>query len=155
MTGKADFSQQEWETVLEAPTSAGLIVSTAQRGGSFRESFSLAKAYAEARTAYAEARTATGASGLMDEIAQSKPKVDRARQGSVEDLREHHLDIIREAVSLLEAKASSDELADYRRFTLGLAERVAKAKEEGDQPISEAERAAIDEIAAALGEESR
>lgn len=147
MTGKADFSEQEWEAVLEAPTSAGLIVSTAQRGGSFRESFSLAKAYAEARTA-------TGASGLMDEIAQSKPKVDRARQGSVEDLREHHLDIIREAVSLLEAKASPDELADYRRFTLGLAERVAKAKEEGDQPISEAERAAIDEIAAALGEES-
>lgn len=148
MAEKADFSEQEWEAVLEAPTSAGLIVSTAQRGGSFRESFSLAKAYAEARTA-------TGASGLMDEIAQSKPKVDRGRQGSVEDLKEHHLDIIREAVSLLEAKASPEELADYRRFTLGLAERVAKAKEEGDQPISEAERAAIDEIAAALGEESR
>lgn len=72
MTGKTDFSEQEWETVLEGPTSAGLIVSTAQRGGSFRESFSLAKAYAEARTA-------AGASDLMDEIAQSKPKVDRAR----------------------------------------------------------------------------
>jgi hypothetical protein len=147
MTGKADFTEQEWETVLEAPTSAGLIVSTAQRGGSFRESFSLAKAYAEARTT-------TGASGLMDEIAQAKPKVDRARQGSAEDLRKHHLGIVREAVSLLEAKASPEELADYRRFTLGLAERVATAKEEGDQPVSEAERAAIDEIAAALGEDS-
>ena len=147
MTGKADFTEQEWETVLEAPTSAGLIVSTAQRGGSFRESFSLAKAYAEAR------RT-TGASDLMDEIAQSKPKVDRARQGSAEDLKEHHLSIIREAVALLEAKASPEELADYRRFTLGLAERVARAKEEGDGPVSDAERAAIDEISAALGEDS-
>lgn len=147
MTGKADFTEQEWETVLQAPTSAGLIVSTAQRGGSFRESFSLAKAYAEARAA-------TGASGLMDAIAQSKPKVDRARQGSVDDLREHHLGIVREAVSLLEAKASPEEIEDYRRFTLSLAERVAKAKEEGDQPVSNAERAAIDEIAAALGEDS-
>lgn len=147
MTGKADFTEQEWETVLEAPTSAGLIVSTAQRGGSFRESFSLAKAYAEARQA-------TGASGLMDEIARSKPKVDRARQGSAEDLREHHLGIIREAVSLLEAKASAEELGDYRHFTLGLAERVARAKEEGDGPVSDAERAAIDEISAALGENS-
>jgi hypothetical protein len=147
MTGKADFTEQEWETVLEAPTSAGLIVSTAQRGGSFRESFSLAKAYAEARQT-------TGASGLMDEIAQSKPKVDRARQGSAEDLREHHLGIIREAVTLLEAKASPEELEDYRRFTLGLAERVARAKEEGDEPVSDAERAAIDEISAALGEDS-
>jgi len=147
MTGKADFTEQEWETVLEGPTSAGLIVSTAQRGGSFRESFSLAKAYAEARTA-------TGASSLMDEIARSKPKVDRERQASADDLREHHLGIIREAVSLLEAKASSEEVAEYRRFTLSLAERVARAKEEGDGPVSDAERAAIDEISAALGEDS-
>jgi len=147
MTGKADFTEQDWETVLEGPTSAGLIVSTAQRGGSFRESFSLAKAYTEARSA-------TGASGLMDEVAQSKPKVDRERHGSVEELKEHHLGIIREAVSLLEAKASAEELDDYRRFTLNLAERVARAKAEGDGPVSEAERTAIDEISAALGEPS-
>lgn len=147
MTGKADFTEQEWETVLEGPTSAGLIVSTAQRGGSFRESFSLAKAYAEGRAA-------AGASGLMDEIAQSRPKVDRARQGSAEELKEHHLGIVRQAVSLLEAKASPEELEDYRRFTLSLAERVARAKGEDDQPVSEAERAAIDEVSAALGEGS-
>lgn len=148
MTGKADFSEQEWETVLEGPTSAGVIVSTAQRGGSFRESFSLAKAFADARGA-------SGASGLMDEIAQSKPKVDRGRHGSVEELREHHLGIVRQAVSLLEAKASPEELEDYRRFTLSLAERVASAKEEEDgQPVSAAERAAIEEISAALGKKS-
>jgi hypothetical protein len=147
MTGKADFTEEEWETVLEGPTSAGLIVSTAQRGGSFRESFSLAKAFAEARNA-------TGASDLMDEVARSKPKVDRERQGSVEDLKEHHLGIIREAVSLLESKASPEELADYRRFTLSLAERVARAKEESEEPVSDAERAAIDEISVALGEDS-
>ena len=145
MTGKANFTEQEWETVLEGPTSAGLIVSTAQRGGSLRESFSLARAFAEARTA-------SGASDLMDEIAQSRPKVDRARAGSAEELREHHLSVVREAVSLLEAKASPEELEDYRRFTLGLAERVANAKEEGERPVSEAERTAIDEISAALGE---
>ncbi len=147
MTGKADFTEQEWETVLEGATSAGLIVSTAQRGGSFRESFALAKAFTEARTA-------AGASGLVDAIAQSKPKVDRGRHGSAEEMKEHHLGIIRQAVSLLEAKASPEEVEDYRRFTLSLAERVAGAKEEGDQPVSDAERAAIDEISAALGEAS-
>ncbi len=143
MTGKTDFTEQEWETVLEGPTSAGLVVSMAQRGGSIRESFSLAKAYAEARTA-------TGASDLMDEVAQSKPKVNRARQGSAEELKEHHLSIVRQAASLLEAKASPEELEDYRRFTLSLAVRVASAKEEGEEPVSDAERAAIDEISAAL-----
>jgi len=147
MTDRADFTEQEWETVLKGPTSAGLIASTAQRGGSFRESFSLAKAYAEAQTT-------TGGSGLMQEIAQSKPKVDRARQGSLEELKEHHLGIIRQAVSLLDTKASPKELQDYKRFTLSLAERVASAKEEGDQPVSDAEQTAIDEISAALGEDS-
>jgi hypothetical protein len=146
MTGRADFTEQEWETVLEGPTSAGVIVSTAQRGGSLRESFSLAKAFSEARAA-------TGGSGLMDEIARSKPKVDRARQGSLDELREHHLSIVRQAVSLLEAKASPEELEDYRRFTLRLAERVASAKKEGELPVSEAEQTAIDEISAALGED--
>jgi hypothetical protein len=144
MTGKTDFSEQEWETILEGPTSAGLIVSTAEKGGTFRESFSMAKAYAEVR---GEA----GATTLVDEIAQSKPEVERTRTESVEALREHHLGIIREAVSLLEAKASTDELEDYQRFTLGLAERVAGAKEEGSEPVSEAERSAIAEISAALG----
>ncbi len=144
MTGKADFSEQEWETVLEGPTSAGLIVSTAERGGTFRETFSMAKAWTEARGA-------AGASSLVDEIAQSKPKVDRDG-GSGEGMREQLLGNIREAVSVLEAKASPDELADYRRFTLAIAERVAGAKTEGDQPVSSAEQAAIDEISAALGE---
>ena len=143
MTGKADFSEQEWETVIEGPTSAGLIVSTAERGGTFRESFSMAKAWTEARGA-------AGASSLVDEIAQSKPKVDRDG-GSGEGMREQLLGNIREAVSLLEAKGSPEELADYRRFTLAIAERVAGAKSEGDQPISDAERAAIDEISSALG----
>jgi hypothetical protein len=149
MTGKADFSAEEWEAVLEGPTSAGLIVSMAERGGTIRESFSLAKAYAEARSA-------SGASTLLDEIAQSKPKVDRARTGSKEELKEHYLGIIREATSLLEAKASAEELEDYRRFTLTLAERVAGAKEEEEgQPISAAERSAIDEISLALGADSK
>jgi hypothetical protein len=144
VTERADFTEPEWETVLEGLTSAGLIVSVAERGGSLRESFSLAKAFAEARTA-------AGASGLMDEIAQARPKVDRTRSGSVEEFRAHHLGAIRQAVSLLEAKASPQELEDYRRFALGVAERVASAKEEErGRPVSEAERAAIEEISAAL-----
>ena len=143
MTGKADFSEQEWETVLEGPTSAGLIASITERGGTFRESFSMAKAWTEARGA-------VGASSLLDEVAQSKPKVDRDGR-SAEGMKEQLLGNIREAVSLLEAKASPEELDGYRSFTLAIAERVAGAKKEGDEPVSDAERAAIGEISAALG----
>ena len=47
MTGKADFTEEEWQLIREAPTSAGLITVTAERGGSFRESFAMAKACRE------------------------------------------------------------------------------------------------------------
>ena len=61
MTGKADFTQEEWKVVLEGPPSAGMIVLTAQRGGTIRESVAMARAYAEARQQHGESQ-------LLDEI---------------------------------------------------------------------------------------
>jgi hypothetical protein len=143
MTGKADFTEQEWELVLEGPPSAGMIVVTAQRGGTFRETFAMAKAYAEARQEH-------GQSKLLDEIVSAKPRVDRARSHSPEELKEHGLRHLREAVALLEAKATPEELDGYRRFVLAVADKVAGAHREGGVAISEPEQAAIDEIAAAM-----
>lgn len=144
MTGKADFSAEEWELVLEGPPGAGAIVVTAERGGTIRESFSMAKAYTEARKQHGE-------SELLDEVVSTKPKVDRTRHASFEELKQHGLQKLRDAVAVLEAKASTEEVDDYRRFVLTLAERVATAHREGGQQVSDAERAAIEEIAAALG----
>ena len=144
MTGSADFTPEEWDAIQEGPTSAGMIVSTAQRGGSFREAFAMAKAYAEARQDH-------GDSALLDELVSSKPEVDRTKAHSPEELRQHGLQRIREAVALLEAKATPEEVEDYRRFVVSLAQRVAGAKGEGgEDKASEAERAAIAEIEAAL-----
>jgi hypothetical protein len=143
MTGKADFAAEEWELILEAPPSAGLIVMTADRGGTFRESFSMAKAYTEARQRHGE-------SELLDEIVSSKPKVDRSAR-SPEDLRARGLQHLLDAVAVLERKATPQELEDFRRFVLTVADRVASAHREGGQQVSDAERAAIEEIATALG----
>jgi hypothetical protein len=148
MAGQADFTEQEWELVLTGPPSAGTIVATAQRGGMFRESFAMAKAYVEARQQHGESQ-------LLDEIVAAKPKLDHARYSSVEELEEHGLQRLRDAVELLERKASPEEVEGYRRFVLALAERVAEAHEEGGASISEAERAAIDEIASAIGTSGR
>lgn len=144
MTGKADFSAEEWELILEAPPSAGLIVMTADRGGTFRESFSMAKAYTEARQRH-------GDSELLDEVVSTKPKVDRTRAHSPEEMKARGLQHLREAVAVVERKATPEELEDYRRFVLTVADRVANAHREGGQQVSDAERAAIEEIAAALG----
>ena len=148
MTGKADFTQQEWELVLEGPPSAGMIVVTAQRGGSIRELLAIAKAYVEARQQHGE-------SELLDEIVAAKPEVDHTRYHSVEELKQHGLQHLRDAVELLERKATPDELESYKRFILTLADKVASAHREGAASVSEAERTAIEEVSGALENRDR
>ncbi len=144
MTAKADFTEEEWKVVLEGPPSAGMIVVTAARGGSFRESIAMGKAYAEARKQHGE-------SELLDEIVAAKPEVDHTRYGSFEELKQHGLQHIGDAVEVLQRKATPEELEGYRRFVLMLAEKVAAAPREDGVAISDPERAAIDEIASRLG----
>lgn len=146
MTTHADFTEEEWNTVLEGPTSAGMIITTAERGGTFREVFAMAKAYTEARQEH-------GTSELLDEIVAHKPETDRVKAHSTEEMREHYLQQIRDAVALVSAKASAAELGDYRLFVVSLAKKVAAAKKEkgSTDGISTAEAAAIAEIETALG----
>jgi hypothetical protein len=148
MTGKSDFTEEEWKLVLEAPPSAGLIVIASDRGGSIRETFSMAKAYTEARKDH-------GDSELLDELVNAKPEMDRTRYHSPEELKEACVKHLRDAVSLLQEKATPQELDEYKRFIVGLANRVAEARKEGflglgGERVSDDERAAIGEVEAAL-----
>ena len=144
MTAKSDFSDEEWELVSEGPVTAGMIVLTAQSGGSIRETFALAKAYAEARGQHGE-------SELLDVLVSEKPDFDRHRYKTPELLREQGVQRIGEAAKLLEQKATPAELEAYRSFVLALAERVAGAHREDGQQVSPAEQEAIDAIRTSLG----
>ena len=143
MTSKADFAPEEWELVLHAPPTAGMIVLTAQRGGTFRETYAIAKAYVEAREQH-------GASELLDEIVAAKPQMDHTRFHSPEELKEHGIAQLHDAVALLERKATPEEVESYRRFVVSLAEKVAHAHREHGAGVSPAEQAAIDEVSASL-----
>ena len=144
MTTKSAFSAEEWKVVLEGPPSAGLIVITAARGGTFRETYAMSKAYVEARAEHGE-------SELLDEITAAKPEADHTRYHSAEELRKAGLEHIRDAVALVQAKATAEELEGYRRFVLTLANKVAGAHREHGQSVSPAETDAIQAITTALG----
>ena len=144
MTTKSAFSAEEWKVVLEGPPSAGLIVITAARGGTFRETYAMSKAYVEARAEHGE-------SELLDEITAAKPEADHTRYHSAEELRKAGLEHIRDAVALVQNKATAEELEGYRRFVLTLANKVAAAHREQGQSVSPAETDAIQAITAALG----
>jgi hypothetical protein len=144
MTGKADFSEEEWDVIRGAPPLAGLMVVMAAKGGTFKESLAVGKAYGEARQRH-------GASQLLDAVAGSKPKLDHSHLGSPDELKQHALARVGDAVRLLEQKATPDEVDDYRGFVRALAEKVAEAHREDGVAVSEGERAALEEIASALG----
>ena len=151
MTTKADFNAEEWSLVLEAPPVAGLIVMAADRGGTFREAISMGKAYSAAQKEDSPA--------LVKEIVSARPDVDQQRYKSPEELRERGLTRIREAVNLLESKASPEEVDGYKRFVIEVANTVANAKKEGGvlgiggKPVSEEEKRALDQIAQTLDTE--
>jgi hypothetical protein len=141
MTGKADFTPDEWDLVREGPPTAGMVTLTADRGGTFRETFALAKTYTDARKEH-------GDSELLDALVTERPDVKR--YGSPQELNDVGLRRLTQAVQLLEQKATPEEVAGYKKFVLDVAERVAEAHKEEGAEVSGAERGAIDKISASL-----
>jgi hypothetical protein len=149
MTAKTDFTDEEWKTILQGPPSAGMYVAFSQKGGSIRESFSMAKAYAEAKQQ-------PGGSQLIDVIVQTKPEVDKTRMHSVDEMEAHLLENLQHSVALLRSKAEPGEVEEYGRFIIALAERVAEAHREGflglsGERVSDTERAAVQKVAETVG----
>jgi hypothetical protein len=143
MTEKAAFNAEEWSKVVEAPALVALRVIGADRGGTIRESLSLGRAYAEARS---------DGSGLFGEIVSSAPEVDPSELKDPGALPQRAESAVREALAVLEQKATPEEVDAYRDFLLKVAETVARAHKEGGflgiggKEVSESEQAALDEI---------
>jgi len=147
VTTKADFTAEEWESVLHGPPTAALIVITAERGGVFRETLALTQAYVEARKQH-------GQSELLDEIVSARPALEHSHAHSPEELKQAGLEQLRTAAEVVAQKATAAEADAYKRFVLDLAARVASAHKEHGKSISDAEQAALDEISAALAPSS-
>ncbi len=149
MTKKADFNAEEWSNVVEGPLLAGMRVMTADRGGTIRESMAMGQIYAEARQQQ-------GGSELLDELVSTPPAMDPAKMRSAGDVGKASSEGLREALRLLEQKASAEEADAYRDFVRAVAGAVARAHKEGGflgvggKEVSPDEQAALDEIEATL-----
>jgi hypothetical protein len=151
MTTKADFNAEEWSTVVNGPLYACMHVISADRAGTLRESLAMSRAYQEARAHHGE-------SELLDELVKSPPSIDpdrlREAGGNIGVVATNQL---REAIAILDAKATAAETDAYKRFVMTVAQAVASAHKEGGflgiggKQISDAENQALDEISAALG----
>jgi len=122
MTTKADFNAEEWSTVVDGPLYAGMRVISADRGGTVRETLALGRAYQEARARHGE-------SGLLDELVTSPPAIDPERvRESGGDIGAVATEQLREAIGILEAKATAAETDAYKTFVMTVAQAVASAR---------------------------
>ena len=142
MATNDDFNAEEWEAISDGPVYAGFMIITASKGGTIRETFSMSKAWAEARRRHGE-------SELLDAIVAEKPKLDE-KPGSAIELHNAGIQMLRRAVDAIESR-SPEELSAYKSFVTELAQRIAEAHEEHGERVSSGERSVLDEIADALG----
>ena len=138
MAGKAEFMEQEWETLHKGVTGAGLLVSVSDRSffDSFKEAGALAKHLAGARK--------DSSSQLVRELAETRGTGFGVTDSPAE-IESETLDALRSAVATLESKAP-DEVEAYKSFVLDVAQSVAQAAEGG----SEVEGAVVGKVRSAL-----
>ena len=138
MATKADFTEQEWDTLHKGVTGAGLLVAVSDRGffDTFKEAGTLAQHLSEARK--------SGSSELVRDLAKEGGAGFGFRT-SPDELETETLEALRSAVSILEQKART-EVEPYRAFVIEVAETVARAAGGGEA----AESAALDKIRGAL-----
>jgi len=150
MTGKSEFNAEEWSMLMEGPPTAGMMVITAQRGGTIRESISMGRVYTEAREQHS-------GSELLGELVAGMPEFDRERFRSVDDVRTQGSQLLRDASALIDERGTPEEAEAYKRFVLTVAERAAEAHKEGGflgvggKRVSEEEDSVLGEIAETLG----
>ncbi len=149
MTGKAEFNAEEWSLILEAAPTAAMVVIASGKGGTIRESLSIGKTFA------AEKENAE-ATELLAAIVNDRPELDTKRYSDPSELGTLGLTRVRSALETLEAKGTSVEADDFKRFIYAVALNAAEAHKEGGflgiggTRVSEPEAEALGKLAEAL-----
>jgi hypothetical protein len=139
MASKADFTEDEWETMRKGVTGAGMLVSVGDRD--FTDLFGEAGALAKRLGAAHE----QSESQLIRELASGRAS-GFGLTASPQEVESKTLQALRSATAILAEKAP-DDAAAYRQLVLDVAEAVAEAK----GGVKPGETAAVDKIKEALG----
>jgi hypothetical protein len=138
MAGKADFTEQEWESLQKGVMGAGLLVSLSDRSffDTFKEAGALGKHVAQAKQ--------SSSSELIRELADIHG-TGFGLTSSPEAVEDQTLEALQNAKATLESKAP-DELDSYRQFVIEVAQSVGEAAGGGES----AEGGAIEKVRSAL-----
>ena len=159
MTTRADFSEEEWATLVRSPMVAGMAITLADPGGPIevvKETSAVLK--------FAIGSTGEQRDDLVGELARSLREMAEQRQNPVGDFKprgamaaKEILDELSRANEIVSAKATPEEAEAYRAWILESAQRAADAAKEGGfmgfraERVSEGERGMLEQVRSALG----
>lgn len=159
MTTQADYTNEEWKLILQAPAMAGMVVMLTGQSGPFqmvKEMFAVSKAIVDAEKQEASneliGALVTAAKSVKPEDMQPAQKFN-----TIEEARAHALDQVRQVGALVDQKAPAQEAQEFKQWLTSLGQKVAEAAKEGGflgfggVQVTEEEKTAINELATALG----
>jgi hypothetical protein len=159
MTTKADFTEDEWGTLVRAPIVAGMAITLADPGGPIEV----------VKETSAVLRFATGSSSeqrddLVGEVARDLRAHTEQRKNPARDFKprgamagKEILDEISRANEIVSAKAAPEEAEAFRAWILECAQRAADAAKEGGfmgfnaERVSQGEKDMLAQLGSALG----
>jgi hypothetical protein len=156
VSSKADYTKEEWEMLVKSPLMAAMAVVAASPSGPIgilKEMFAVGRGILEG----AEGTTNPLIGALVADIkAGNRPEMPAERPQDLAQAKAQALGACREVSALLGRKAPG-EAEGFKRWLLGAAQRAADAAREGGffgiggVQVTEAEKAALGEVAQALG----
>jgi hypothetical protein len=158
MTTKADFTEEEWATVVRSPVVAGMAITLADPGGPI-EVVKETSAVLKFVTGEGEERD-----DLVGEVAREIRSLAHQRTNPVGDFKprgalagKQVVDEITRAGEIVAAKATPEETEAFRAWILECAQRAADAAKEGGfmgfhaERVSQGERDMLAQLGSALG----
>jgi hypothetical protein len=161
MTTKADYTEEEWGQLLQAPLTTGMMIIVADLHvtSMMGEMKGLFKGMME-QPAPEGAQELVGS--LLEDIkakAESKEKIEppETSKEDPEQVKAKMLEQLSSTAALVDEKCSEAEAAGYKQWLMGVAEATAEAGKEGGflgigaVRVSDKEKAAMEQISKALG----
>lgn len=164
MTKQADYSQEEWQTLIDGPALVGTSIMLAGKSGlgSMKESMAVAAGILSGKSDFEdnelvqgiiESRVKDKMRSTIEDISGDNPYLRLKPEELVERVVERCKDI----ETLLSQKSNAAEADEYKQWMLDVGQRVAEAAKEGGflgiggERVSDAESEALSQMRSALG----
>lgn len=174
MTTQADFTPEEWQTILTSPTVVGatvMLAATSGPIGTVKEMIAVGKAVANV----IEKGSSNSLVQALAQDAKTRMEAQKAKQPgqevkldpaieeriksakSPEAARAVFMQEVSEVAALVSSKATPDEAQGFKQWLMSVAVEVAQAAKEGGflgfggTQVSDAEKAALAELSGVLG----